>query len=174
MSRLGILFPGQGSHEVGMGADLLRSDEWVRSIVRDVSDKTGEDLERLCLRGPERKLMRAAYVQPLLTVVCLGYWRRLTAAGLQADCVAGHSLGEIAALAVSGVLTAEQAVMVALERGRLMDEVADRTPGGMAVVFLPLNEVENRISRLGLPDRVFVAVHGVFLLTDPPAARGAV
>jgi [acyl-carrier-protein] S-malonyltransferase len=126
-------------------------------MVRDLSGKTGEDLERLCLRGPERKLMRAAFVQPLLTTICLGYWRRLTAAGLRADLVAGHSLGEIAALAATGVLTDEQAVLLSLERGRLMDEAADRAPGGMAAVFLPLDEVEAHIQRLGMTGSVFVA-----------------
>lgn len=140
-----------------MGADLFRSDEWVQTMIREVSGKAGEDLERLCLRGPERKLMRAAFVQPLMTTLCLGLWRQLTAAGLRADVVAGHSLGEIAALAASGVLTAEQAVMVSLERGRLMDEAADRAPGGMVAVFLPLAEVEGHIGRLEMAGNVFVA-----------------
>jgi [acyl-carrier-protein] S-malonyltransferase len=140
-----------------MGADLFRDDDWVRSTIRDLSARTGEDLERLCLRGPERKLMRAAFVQPLLTTLCLGYWRRLTAAGVKADIVAGHSLGEIAALAAAGALTPEQAIEVSLERGGLMDKAADRTPGGMAAVFLPLAEVEAHIARLGMTDTVFVA-----------------
>lgn len=140
-----------------MGADLFRDDDWVRAMIRDLSARTGEDLERLCLRGPERKLMRAAFVQPLLTTLCLGYWRRLVAAGVKADIVAGHSLGEIAALAAAGALTPEQAVNVSLERGRLMDEAADRTPGGMSAVFLPLAEVEAHIARLGMADTVFVA-----------------
>ena len=157
VKTIAFLFPGQGSHEVGMGADLLRSDEWVRAMVREVSGKVGEDLERLCLRGPERKLMRAAFVQPLLTTLCLGYWRQLLAAGVRAEFVAGHSLGEIAALAASGVLTAEQAVLVSLERGRLMDEAAEQSPGGMVAVFLPLTEVQGHIETLGMKDCIFVA-----------------
>ncbi len=140
-----------------MGADLLRSDEWVRAMIQDVSSKVGEDLERLCLRGPERKLMRASFVQPLLTTICLGIWRQLMAAGVRVDLVAGHSLGEIAALAASGVLTAEQAVQVSLERGRLMDEAAERSPGGMVAVFLPLVEVQAHIERLAMNECVFVA-----------------
>jgi [acyl-carrier-protein] S-malonyltransferase len=157
MSSIAFLFPGQGSHEVGMGADLLRSDEWVRSLVRQVSATTGEDIERLCLRGPEKRLMRSAFIQPLLTIICLGYWRRLVDAGLRPDIVAGHSLGEIATLAAAGVLTPEQAVAVAGERGRLMDEVADRTPGGMAAVFISLRETEEHIARFGMIGNVFVA-----------------
>jgi [acyl-carrier-protein] S-malonyltransferase len=152
-----LLFPGQGSHEVGMGADLFRADEWFRGLVRQASDTLGEDLERLCLRGPEKRLMRAAFVQPLLVAVSLGYWRHLTGAGLAPAAVAGHSLGEITALAAAGALTPEQAVAVAIERGRCMDEAAARTPGGMAAVFLPLAEVERLLVEFGLAGRVFVA-----------------
>jgi [acyl-carrier-protein] S-malonyltransferase len=157
MSSTAFLFPGQGSHEVGMGADLMRSDEWVRHHVAEASRVVGEDLERLCLRGPEKRLMRSSFVQPLMTILCLGYWRRLTAAGLQADIVAGHSLGEIAALAASGVLAPDQAVAVAIERGRLMDEAAERTPGGMAAMFVPLDEAEAFIHGSGMAGKVFVA-----------------
>ncbi len=157
VSALAFLFPGQGSHEVGMGADLLRSDAWARDQVRRASDTTGEDLERLCLRGPERKLMRAAFVQPLMTIISLGYWRRLTERGLQPDLVAGHSLGEMAALAAAGVITPEQAVAMAAQRGLLMDQAAACAPGGMAAVFLPLAETEALIARAGMGGRVFVA-----------------
>ncbi len=152
-----FLFPGQGSHEVGMGADLLRSDEWVRDQVRRVSEKTGEDLERICLRGPERQLMQAARVQPLMTIISLGYAHRLAERGITPDVVAGHSLGEIPALAVAGVVSPEHAVAVAFMRGILMDEAAAANPGGMAAVFLPLAEVEALIDRLGMAGRIHIA-----------------
>ena len=140
-----------------MGADLLRSDEWVREQIRQNSDAIGEDLEQICLKGPERTLMRAAVVQPLITIVCLGYARRLAEAGLTPDLVAGHSLGEIPALAVAGVLTPEQAVTVASMRGILMDEAAAISPGSMTAVFLPLAEVEALIGRLDMTGRIFIA-----------------
>lgn len=157
MGPIAFLFPGQGSHEVGMGADLVRSDDWVRARLAEVSSDVGEDLERLCLRGPEKKLMRSAFVQPVMTTICLAYWRRLTEAGVRADAVAGHSLGEIAALAAAGALSPEQAVAVALERGRVMDEAAERAPGGMAAVFMALGETEALIAGFGMTGRVFVA-----------------
>ncbi len=152
-----FLFPGQGSHAVGMGADLLRSDEWVRNQIRQVSAEIGEDLERICLKGPERTLMRAAVVQPLLTIIGLGYARKLADAGLTPDLVAGHSLGEIPALAVAGALSPEQAVRVAARRGSFMDQAAARAPGGMAAVFLALAEVESLIGQVGMADCIFVA-----------------
>ncbi len=140
-----------------MGADLLRSDEWVRDQVRRVSDEVGDDLERVCLKGPERKLMQAAKVQPLMTIISLGYVRRLAENRILPDLVAGHSLGEIPALAVAGVLTPEQAVTVASKRGILMDEAAAISPGGMAAVFMPMAEVEVLIDQLGMAGRIHVA-----------------
>ena len=140
-----------------MGADLLPSDDWARTQLRQASATAGEDLERLCLKGPERKLMRSAFVQPLLTIISLALWRRLAARGLTPDLVAGHSLGEIPALAVAGVITPEEAVTMAATRGVLMDEAAERTPGGMAAVFRSLHETETLIAQLGMTDRVFVA-----------------
>ncbi len=157
MSRIAFLFPGQGSHEVGMGADLLRSDPWVRDHVQTVSSFVGEDVERICLKGPERKLMQSAIVQPLLTIMSMGYARKLAACGIVADIVAGHSLGEISALAQSGALTDELAVQVAMRRGMLMDEAAAQTPGGMVAVFRPLAWVEALLQKLALQDQVFVA-----------------
>lgn len=140
-----------------MGADLLRSDEWVRDQVRRVSDTLGEDVERVCLRGPERKLMRASIVQPLLTIISLGYTRRMAERGLTPDLVAGHSLGEIPALAVAGALTPDQAVTVAAQRGILMDKAAARMPGGMAVLFLSLSEGETLIAQSGMSENVCIA-----------------
>jgi [acyl-carrier-protein] S-malonyltransferase len=140
-----------------MGADLLRTDEWVREQMHRVSEWTGEDIERICLKGPERKLMRSMIVQPALCIIGLGYTRQLKACGWEPDIVAGHSMGEITALAVSGVLTPEQAVDVAVQRGVLMDAAAEQTPGGMAVVTRSLAEVEALIESLGMGNEVFVA-----------------
>lgn len=131
-----FLFPGQGSQEIGMGTDLFKADEAFRELVRHASERVGTDLERICRRGPERELVRTRHLQPLLVCVSLGYFRHLTAAGLQPDLVLGHSLGEITALAAAGVVTFTQAIDMAAERGRLMDEAAGKVDGGMLAVTL--------------------------------------
>ena len=129
-----LLFPGQGSQHVGMAADLFRADEQFRDLVRLASAETGEDLEKICLRGPDKLLRRNSLLQPLLVAVSLGYWRRLRERGLRADAIVGHSLGEISALGASGVLTADESVIVAAKRGQLMEQEAGKGRGGMLAV----------------------------------------
>jgi [acyl-carrier-protein] S-malonyltransferase len=130
-----FLFPGQGSQEIGMASDLFKSDALFRELVRRASERTGTDLERICLRGPDRELMRTKNLQPLLVCVSLGYLRHLRAGGVQPDVVLGHSLGEITALAASGSVTFEAAVDIAARRGELMDAAAARVKGGMVAVI---------------------------------------
>jgi [acyl-carrier-protein] S-malonyltransferase len=131
-----FLFPGQGSQEVGMGADLFRSDPAFRNLIAAASQLVGEDLEPTCLRGPAKKLMRPRFLQPLLVAVSLGYLRRLVERGLEPDMVLGHSLGEITALAAAGVVTFIDAVRIAAMRGELMEKSAAKIEGGMMAVTL--------------------------------------
>jgi len=130
-----FLFPGQGSQEIGMAADLFKTDAVFRAFVRRASERTGSDLEKICLRGPERELTRTKNLQPLLVCISLGYLRHLTDNGIQPDKVLGHSLGEISALAAAGIVGFETAVDIAAKRGELMDAAAARVTGGMAAVI---------------------------------------
>jgi [acyl-carrier-protein] S-malonyltransferase len=130
-----FLFPGQGSQEVGMAADLFRNDAPFRKLLDRAAERTGADLERICLRGPERDLVRTKHLQPLMVCVSLGYLRRLAAAGVRPDYVLGHSLGEITALAAAGSVSDETAVDIAAKRGELMDTAAARLNGGMVAVI---------------------------------------
>jgi [acyl-carrier-protein] S-malonyltransferase len=131
-----FLFPGQGSQEVGMGADLFKSDSAFRRLVGLASELVGEDLEPTCLRGPEKKLVRTRVLQPLLVAVSLGYLRHLNERGVQPDLVLGHSLGEITALAAAGIVTPAAALRIAAKRGELMDEAAAQVDGAMLAVTL--------------------------------------
>jgi len=135
-----------------MAADLFRSDSVFRGLVDQASAEAGENLERLCLRGPEKKLCRTTFLQPLLVAVSLGYLRRLTERGLAAGVVLGHSLGEISALAASGVVTPADAIRIAARRGALMDRVAAQVEGGMMAVTM-----SDRERTLSLVDGVTVA-----------------
>lgn len=147
--NLVFLFPGQGSQEVGMGADLFKGDAHFRGLVERASDVTHENLEKLCLHGPDKKLRKAQFLQPLLAAVSLGYLSRVREAGIRPSVVLGHSLGEITSLAASGVVSDEDAVTIAAKRGEFMDEAASRCNGTMmAALFMPLATVNGLLAEM--------------------------
>lgn len=135
-----------------MGFDLFKGDAHFRRLVALASDLTHENLEKLCLRGPEKKLRKAEYLQPLLAAVSLGYLAHVREAGIAASLVLGHSLGEITSLAASGVVPDEDAVAIAAKRGALMDEAASQCNGSMmAVLFMPLDKVKELLAEVNRP-----------------------
>ena len=155
-----FLFPGQGSQEVGMGADLFKSDPAFRALVEHASQCVGENLEPICLRGPEKTLVRTKFLQPLLVAVSLGYCRRLIERGVKPDVVLGHSLGEITALAAAGVVTFEDAIEIAARRGDLMEQASAQVQGGMMAVTTSNRErILNWLAK-AVPD------HGAVLAND--------
>ena len=158
MGQKAFLFPGQGSQEIGMGQDLFKDDPFFRSLISLASDLAKADLEKICLRGPEKTLLQARFLQPALVAICLGYLNRLQNAGVKADVVLGHSLGEITSLAASGVVSFEDAIKIASKRGELMDEVASEVGGGMlAVMFMPLDQVESLLEEINEPESIVLA-----------------
>jgi [acyl-carrier-protein] S-malonyltransferase len=157
MAKKLFLFPGQGSQEIGMGADLFKGDEYFCSLVKQASDIVGEDLKTLCLKGPEKKLIQARFLQPLIVAVSLGYLRRVEEKGVAADFVLGHSLGEISALVAAGVITPPLAIELAARRGELMDVAASTCNGGMFAVSLSAKKVEEIILSLGVQNQAFIA-----------------
>jgi len=152
-----FLFPGQGSQAVGMAADLFREDERFRALIAHAETLVGRDLRALCARGPERLLARTDLLQPLLVAVSLGYHRRLADRGIAPDVVAGHSLGEITALAAAGVVTDETAVTLAAWRGELMQEAAVDLDGGMLAVVTDRREEFLNWFAAAAPSEVVIA-----------------
>ncbi len=140
-----------------MGQDL-KDDPFFRSLIELASDLAHEDLEKLCTRGPERKLIQARFLQPALVAVSLGYLNRMIENGITPDIVLGHSLGEISSLAAAGVVTYGTAVSIAAKRGELMDKVASQVNGGMmAVMFIDLDVLEKYIEEMNEPNRIVLA-----------------
>jgi len=135
-----FLYPGQGSQAVGMAVDLFAGDERFRALVAHAESLVGRDLRTLCLRGPDKLLARTDLLQPLLVAVSLGYHRRLIDRGVAPDVVAGHSLGEISALAAAGVVDDETAVSIAAWRGEAMQAAAAGIDGGMLAVITDRRE----------------------------------
>ena len=158
MAPKAFLFPGQGSQEIGMGADLTGRDRFTDSLFELAGDLVHENLAALCAGGPLRRLLLARYLQPALVTVCLGYWNRLREKGIAPDVVAGHSLGEITSLAAAGIVSPEDCLRIAVRRGELMDEVASSCDGGMmAVMFVPFETVESILEELSDRERIVLA-----------------
>ncbi|MFH7598054.1 beta-ketoacyl synthase N-terminal-like domain-containing protein, partial [Streptomyces racemochromogenes] len=153
--RTALVFPGQGTQWVGMGAGLLESSPVFAARLRECADALAPfvDFDVVEVVREGRSLDRVDVVQPVTWAVMVSLaevWRSL---GVVPDAVVGHSQGEIAAAAVSGALSLEDAArVVALRAAVIGRELAGL--GGMASLPLPLAEVEERLTgwagRLGV------------------------
>jgi [acyl-carrier-protein] S-malonyltransferase len=143
--NIAYICPGQGSQKVGMGKDLYDSSEAARAVFEEADKTLGFSLSKLCFDGPDEELRLTKNAQPaLLTMSIATYNAALQATDsnkiLAPAFVAGHSLGEYSALVLAGVLDFASAVYLARERGRLMFEAGQKTPGTMAAI-LGLDEI---------------------------------
>ena len=102
---LALLFPGQGSQEVGMGRDACEAAAAAREVFEAADGARGFPLSRLCFEGPEDELLRTEYQQPAILATSIALLRVLEENGPVAPAfVAGHSLGEYSALVASGAV----------------------------------------------------------------------
>lgn len=133
-----LVFPGQGSQEVGMGADLVKRFPAAEATFAQADDVLGAAFSDLCFNGPAEVLNDTYNTQPALYVMGIALLRVLNAAfgdRMRPAFVAGHSLGEFTALTAAGALDFVDGVRLVRERGRLMNEAGQRTPGAMAAIL---------------------------------------
>lgn len=145
MSKTAFLFPGQGSQSVGMGRDLASSFPVARRTFEEANDALGFDLANLCFEGPEEQLRLTEFTQPAIFTVSVAALRVLAEAGVTADYVAGHSLGEYSANVAAGAIEFAVAARTVRHRGQLMQQAVPAGQGAMAAI-------------LGMPAETVVAV----------------
>lgn len=131
---LAVLFPGQGSQFVGMGADLFEARP---DLLGTSADRVlGWSLRKMCVEGPEEVLTRTEHAQPALFALSVALWEALSGVlPEEPAAAAGHSLGEYTALVAAGMIGYEDALGVVAERGQAMAEAADLEPQGMAALL---------------------------------------
>jgi len=136
MASLALVFPGQGSQSVGMLADMAGAHPQVAECFAEASDGAGVDLWQLVTDGPEERLNQTEFTQPALLAAGVAVWRVWQAAGgAVPGRLAGHSLGEYAALVAADALSLVDAARLVRERGRLMQAAVPVGQGAMAAVL---------------------------------------
>src|SRR5438094_395511 len=143
---IALLFPGQGVQKPGMGKSLYDRYPAARRAFERAEVVLDMPIRRLCFEGPVEELNRTEVIQPCVMTVCWAayeVWRE--SYGFEnVQVTAGHSLGEIAALAAAGAIPWETALLLVKERGRIMAQAADEHTGGMiAIVGLDEGQVEH-------------------------------
>jgi [acyl-carrier-protein] S-malonyltransferase len=129
----GLLFPGQGSQAVGMGADLYERYPAARDVYDRATDVLEFDIRKLSFEGPEDDLRQTRYTQPALLTHSMAVLAVLPA--LSPICAAGHSLGEYSALCAAGALDLVSALRLVKRRGELMFAEGTKRPGTMAAIL---------------------------------------
>lgn len=145
--RIALLFPGQGSQAVGMGADLAERFPAARAVFEQADEALGFALSRLMREGPAEELTLTSNAQPALLAHSAAVWAVLREAQLDVVCAAGHSLGEFSAYHAAGSLSFADAVRTVRRRGELMLQGGAARPGTMAAVLGLDDEVVEGVCR---------------------------
>ena len=133
---IAFVFPGQGSQSLGMLAELAAAHPEARAAFDEASQGAGVDLWALSQQGPEEQLNQTEFTQPALLAAGVATWRAWCArGGARPQLLAGHSLGEYAALVAAGSLSLADAARLVRERGRLMQQSVPAGTGAMAAVL---------------------------------------
>ena len=168
-----FLFPGQGCQKEGMGKDLYEKYPKAKAIFEQANEILGERFSDFLFNATEDVLMDTRYTQMGIFV-----YECALAMGqdeMKADCVAGHSLGEYAALVVSGVLSFEEGVKFIKKRGQVFYEAFQKHPSAMgAIIGISEEQVLDVLKRVSEEDNesLYIANYngpGQLVITGGPS-----
>ncbi len=134
MGKIAIVFSGQGAQYSGMGKELAQCSEAAAGLFK-MADSIRPGTSEQCFEGAQEELQQTENTQPC--IFCVGYAAAAALAekGVQADCAAGFSVGEIPSLAYGGYLSEEEAFRYVIRRALAMQESGRKNPGVMFAVL---------------------------------------
>jgi [acyl-carrier-protein] S-malonyltransferase len=154
-----------------MGRGFYDASPGARAVFEEAGDTLGLDVAKLCFEGPETALQLTANTQPAILTVSVAAAAALAERGLRPGIAAGHSLGEYAALVVTGALVFGDALRIVRHRGEFMQDAVPVGTGAMAALFgleLPVVEAVCReaaadevveVANINSPGQVVIAGH---------------
>ncbi len=146
-----FIFPGQGCQKEGMGKDLYENFPKARAVFEQANDILGERFSDFLFKANEEVLMDTRNTQMGIFVYECAL--ALAQDEVKPDCVAGHSLGEYAALVTSGVLSFNEAVLFIKKRGEVFYEAFQKHPSAMgAIIGIPEEQVQTVLNQVGEED----------------------
>lgn len=138
---IGLIFPGQGSQFVGMATRLAAASNAARARLSEADEALGFPLTKLMADGPGGELEDTWNAQPAILAASVAAHSAVVEAlrerneTVTPEIGAGHSLGEFSALVAAGSIDYADALKLVRERGRLMKEAGEASPGGMAAIL---------------------------------------
>tara|TARA_B100000401_G_scaffold211959_1_gene143076 strand:+ start:224 stop:1156 length:933 start_codon:yes stop_codon:yes gene_type:complete len=143
-----VVFPGQGSQSVGMGAELYKNFSYVKDLFNNADEILGLNLTKIILEGPKENLDLTEFTQPAIFLISYSIFEVIKNETkldfLKAKYFAGHSLGEYSALACSGAIKFEYAIKLLQKRGKAMQMSMPKGKGGMiAILGSDIDKIKN-------------------------------